>query len=52
MGVNERDYNPNEHHIISNASCTINCLTPVAKVIVDNFGTQKRPNEYDPFLYK
>ncbi|HHY04472.1 MAG TPA: type I glyceraldehyde-3-phosphate dehydrogenase [Thermoanaerobacterales bacterium] len=41
MGVNERDYNPNEHHIISNASCTTNCLAPVAKVIVDNFGIKK-----------
>src|SRR3954452_14307301 len=38
MGVNEGDYHPAEHNIISNASCTTNCLAPVAKVIVDNFG--------------
>ncbi|MBM7616334.1 type I glyceraldehyde-3-phosphate dehydrogenase [Alkaliphilus hydrothermalis] len=38
MGVNEKDYNPQEHHILSNASCTTNCLAPVAKVLEDNFG--------------
>lgn len=38
IGVNEKDYNPKEHHIISNASCTTNCLAPVAKVIDDKFG--------------
>jgi glyceraldehyde 3-phosphate dehydrogenase len=38
MGVNEQNYQPAEHNIISNASCTTNCLAPVAKVIVDNFG--------------
>lgn len=41
MGVNEQNYNPKEHHIISNASCTTNCLAPVAKVILDNFGIKK-----------
>lgn len=38
IGVNESVYNPKEHHIISNASCTTNCLAPVAKVLSDNFG--------------
>lgn len=41
MGVNEKDYNPENHHIISNASCTTNCLAPVAKVLLDNFGIEK-----------
>ena len=40
MGVNEEEFNPDEHFIISNASCTTNCLAPVAKVLDDNFGIE------------
>jgi glyceraldehyde 3-phosphate dehydrogenase len=40
MGVNENSYNKNEHHVISNASCTTNCLAPVAKVLNDEFGIE------------
>ena len=38
LGVNDKMYDPAKHHIISNASCTTNCLAPVAKVIQDSFG--------------
>ena len=41
LGVNESDYQPGSHHIISNASCTTNCLAPVVKVLMDNFGFKK-----------
>jgi glyceraldehyde 3-phosphate dehydrogenase len=38
LGVNQDAYDPDEHHVISNASCTTNCLAPVVKVISDGFG--------------
>lgn len=41
MGVNEDEYDATEHHVVSNASCTTNCLAPFAKVILDNFGIKR-----------
>jgi len=38
MGVNQNDYDPGRHQVISNASCTTNCLAPIAKVLHENFG--------------
>jgi glyceraldehyde 3-phosphate dehydrogenase len=38
MGVNDKTYDPAKHHVVSNASCTTNCLAPVAKVLNDSFG--------------
>src|SRR5215510_6764480 len=41
LGVNDDAYNPKKHHIVSNASCTTNCLAPLAKVVHDNFGIER-----------
>ncbi len=41
LGVNDHMYNPEKHHIISNASCTTNCLAPTAKVLNDTFGIER-----------
>jgi glyceraldehyde 3-phosphate dehydrogenase len=41
LGVNDKNYDKNTHHIISIGSCTTNCLAPIAKVILDNFGIEK-----------
>jgi glyceraldehyde 3-phosphate dehydrogenase len=40
MGINHEDYDPSKHHIVSNASCTTNCLAPVCKVLNDKFGIE------------
>ncbi len=40
LGVNEKQYDPKKHGVLSNASCTTNCLAPVVKVLLDNFGVQ------------
>ncbi|WP_167630469.1 glyceraldehyde-3-phosphate dehydrogenase [Listeria valentina] len=40
MGVNEADYDHEQHHVISNASCTTNCLAPVARILDENFGIE------------
>lgn len=40
LGVNDDQYDPEKHHVVSNASCTTNCLAPVAKVIHDSFGIE------------
>ena len=41
LGVNHTKYDPAEHHVISNASCTTNCLAPVVKVLIDEFGFRR-----------
>jgi glyceraldehyde 3-phosphate dehydrogenase (phosphorylating) len=41
LGVNHSSYNPRKHHVVSNASCTTNCLAPVAKVLQDQFGIER-----------
>jgi glyceraldehyde 3-phosphate dehydrogenase len=41
MGVNNERYDPSAHHVVSNASCTTNCLVPVVKVLLDNFGFRR-----------
>ncbi|HIE64735.1 MAG: type I glyceraldehyde-3-phosphate dehydrogenase [Nitrospira sp.] len=41
LGVNEDHYNPKKHHVVSNASCTTNCLAPLVKVLSDHFGIKR-----------
>ena len=52
LGVNfDSDYDPETHHIISNASCTTNCLAPVAKVLHEARRDRARPDDHDPRLH-
>ncbi len=41
LGVNDDKYDPKTHHVVSNGSCTTNCLAPIAKVLLDNFGIKR-----------
>ena len=41
MGVNHQAYDPTKHHVLSNASCTTNCMVPVVKVVLDTFGFER-----------
>src|SRR5438552_6717616 len=41
LGVNDREYDPEQHHIVSNASCTTNCVAPVAKVVHEAYGIER-----------
>ncbi len=52
LGVNEDRYDPTAHHIISNASCTTNCLAPAAKVVHDLVDHRARADEHDPQLHE
>ena len=52
LGVNfDYVYDPDNHHVISNASCTTNCLAPFAKVLNDAFGIKRGPDDDDPRLH-
>ena len=52
LGVNDKSYDPEKHNILSNASCTTNCLAPISKVLSDNFGLEKGFMTERPQLYK
>jgi glyceraldehyde 3-phosphate dehydrogenase len=52
IGVNDKAYDPAKHNVISNASCTTNCLAPVSKVLLDNFGIVSGNDDDRPLLYE
>ncbi len=51
MGVNSETYNPDTHQVLSNASCTTNCLAPISKVLADNFGHRESLHVHHPQLH-
>ena len=52
MGVNDSIYDASKHDVLSNASCTTNCLAPVVKVLHDKFTVKRGPHEYHSLIYK
>ena len=52
MGVNHETYDPETDNIVSNASCTTNCLAPIVKVLNDKFGVKRGLNDDSAFLYE
>ena len=52
LGVNDKSYDPEKHNILSNASCTTNCLAPISKVLVRQLWLRKRLNDNMPQLHK
>ncbi len=52
LGVNDADYDPKKHHIISNASCTTNCVAPLAKVLHDHFQDPQGQHDHHPRLHQ
>ena len=52
LGVNDGDYDPSSHDIVSNASCTTNCVAPLAKVVDDLAGIESRLHDHDPRVHE
>ena len=52
LGVNDRDYDPEQHNIISNASCTTNCIAPVAKLLHEAYTIERGVHDDDPRVHE
>ena len=52
LGVNEDKYDPSKHHVVSNASCTTNCLAPAAKIVHDKLGHPICGDDHHSLLYQ